>query len=567
MKRFTQLFTELDETNRTNEKVAALERYFRETVPADAAWALFFLTGRRPARVLSSTTLRNLAAEAADLPLWLVEECYDAVGDLAETVALLLPPTESKLALALHELIEQRLLPLRQLPEHASRELLRQTWRELDRRERFVWNKLLTGAFRVGVSQSLVVRGLAAFTGLEPAVLAHRLMGQWEPTSDDFQRLIDSAENAGVETARPYPFYLASPLEDEPAALGDVADWQIEWKWDGVRAQLIRRNGDVLLWTRGDELVTSTFPEIAEAGRALPDGTVLDGEILAWRGEQPELFARLQRRLGRKTVSARMRAENPVAFVAYDLLEWRGEDWRPRPLHERRAQLECVLVETQKFAPKDFEMLAAGETPDLFPDLKPAPILPLRLSEVLTPDSWEALADWRKQARARGVEGLMLKRRDAPYGVGRQRGHWWKWKIDPLVIDAVLINAQTGHGRRASLYTDYTFGLWDNGELVPVAKAYSGLTDEEIREVDTFVRAHTTQRFGPIRAVEPRLVFELAFEAVQESSRHKSGIAVRFPRMNRWRRDKKPEEADTLENLRVLLRVAGETRDESCIPP
>ncbi|HZJ14396.1 MAG TPA: ATP-dependent DNA ligase [Chthoniobacteraceae bacterium] len=555
MKRFTQLFTELDETNRTNEKIAALERYFREADPANAAWALFFLTGRRLSRVLSSTTLRHLAAEAADLPLWLVEECYDAVGDLAETIALLLPPAESKLALPLHELVEQRLLPLRQLPEHAARELLRQTWRELDRRERFVWNKLLTGAFRVGVSQSLVVRGLAAFTDLEPAVLAHRLMGQWEPTPDDFRRLIDTTEDVSRETARPYPFYLASPLEDEPATLGDVADWQIEWKWDGVRAQLIRRNGDVLLWTRGDELVTSTFPEIAEAGRALPDGTVLDGEILAWRGEQPEVFARLQRRLGRKTVTARMRADNPVAFVAYDLLEWRGEDWRQRALHERRAQLETAVVESQRFALTHRETVGPGETLELFPALKPAPPPSLRLSEVLIADSWKALESWREQARAREVEGLMLKRHDAPYGVGRQRGHWWKWKIDPLVIDAVLINAQSGHGRRASLYTDYTFGLWDNGELVPVAKAYSGLTDDEIREVDAFVRAHTVQRFGPIRAVEPRLVFELAFEAVQESSRHKSGFAVRFPRMNRWRRDKRPEDADTLENLRALLRV------------
>jgi DNA ligase-1 len=556
MKRFTQLFTELDETNRTNEKIAALERYFREADAADAAWALFFLTGRTLPRVLSSTTLRNLAAEAADLPLWLVEECYDAVGDLAETIALLLPPAESKLSLPLHELVEQRLLPLRQLPEHASRELLRQTWRELDRRERFVWNKLLTGAFRVGVSQSLVVRGLAAFTDLEPAVLAHRLMGQWEPTPDDFRRLIDRTESVGCETARPYPFYLASPLEDEPAILGEVADWQIEWKWDGVRAQLIRRNGDVLLWTRGDELVTSTFPEIAEAGNALPDGTVLDGEILAWRGEQPEVFARLQRRLGRKAVTARMRAENPVAFVAYDLLEWRGDDWRQRALHERRAQLENVIADARQFVFADFERAAPGETLELFPTLKPAPAPPLRLSEVLSADSWKALESWREEARDRSVEGLMLKRRDAPYGVGRQRGQWWKWKIDPLVIDAVLINAQSGHGRRASLYTDYTFGLWDNGELVPVAKAYSGLTDQEIREVDAFVRAHTIQRFGPIRAVEPRLVFELAFEAVQESSRHKSGFAVRFPRMNRWRRDKRPEDADTLESLRALLRTS-----------
>ncbi len=553
MKRFTQLFTDLDETNRTNEKVAALERYFRESPPEDAAWALHFLSERKLPRAVNSTALRTWAAEEAALPDWLVDECYEAVGDLAETVALLLPESVSSLALPLHELVEQRLLQMRAASEAARKEMLVRTWRELNTRERLVWNKLITGGFRVGVAQTLVVRALATVAGIDQSVMAHRVLGHWEPTSADFKRLLDGREGAGA-MARPYPFYLASPLEVDAATLGSVADWQVEWKWDGIRAQLLRRQGESLIWTRGDELVTETFPEIAEAAEALPDGTVMDGEILVWADDLPKPFARLQRRLGRKVVSPKMRAAFPVVFLAYDLLEVAGEDWRGRPLSERRAQLETVIAEALRRPPEP-PPIAVGETFELFAlnETAAPPPRPMRLSEVLRPEAWDDLAASQAESRARQVEGLMLKRRSSPYGVGRQRGDWWKWKIDPLVIDAVLLNAQLGHGRRASLYTDYTFALWHEGKLVPVAKAYSGLSDAEILEVDAFVRAHTTDRFGPIRAVEPILVFELAFEAVQESTRHKAGIAVRFPRMNRWRRDKKPEEADTLANLRALL--------------
>ncbi len=560
MKRFTQLFTELDETNRTNEKVAALERYFREANPRDAAWALFFLCGRAVPRGISSGTLRILSAEEARLPLWLVEECYDAVGDSAEAIALLLPDSAASLNLPLHQLVEERLLPLRDLPEHTKRNLLLQTWRELDVRERLAWNKLITGEFRVGVAQTLVVRALGAVAGIEPPVMAHRVMGQWKPTELDFQRLLSGEKTSADELARPYPFFLASPIEGEPSALGEVGDWQAEWKWDGIRAQLIRRQDEVVLWSRGDEMVGATFPEIVEAGRALPNGTVLDGEILAWQNENPLPFARLQRRLGRKQVSAKMRAEVPVAFLGYDLLEWNGEDWRAHSLDERRRQLVAVMEAAQKRSaefPDSNTVSAIGQTPDLFARVEPQPPawLPLRISEVLQPFSWEQLAVMQNESRTRQVEGIMLKRRSSAYGVGRQRGDWWKWKINPFVVDAVLIQAQPGSGRRASLYTDYTFGVWNNGELVPVAKAYSGLSDEEIREVDAFVRANTTAKFGPVRTVKPILVFELAFEGIQESTRHKAGLAVRFPRMNRWRRDKQAGEADTLENLRALLRT------------
>jgi len=555
MKRFTQLFVALDETSRTNEKVSALENYFRAAPIADAAWALHFLCGRKIPRSVTSTDLRRWIAGESKLPDWLVEECYDAVGDLAETAALLLPENASALTLPLHELIAKRLLPLAMLPDLARKNLLLQTWRELDGRERLVWNKLITGSFRVGVAQTLVVRALAAVAGILPAIMAHRLAGNWQATPTDFQRLLRTGENE-IEPARPYPFFLASPLEASPESLGDLTEWQCEWKWDGIRAQLIRRQNQTLVWSRGDEMVTETFPEIAAIGAALPDGTVLDGEILAWSEGRPQAFAKLQLRWGRKNPGEKVRREFPVVFLAYDLLEADAADWRNRPLAERRQRLEKIVTTAQmEFVPRE-ESERRMVTPDLFSVATPPEkiSLPLHLSEMLRPQNWTELQSAQRTSRARQVEGIMLKRRDSVYGVGRQRGDWWKWKIDPLVMDAVLVGAQRGHGRRASLYTDYTFGVWHAGQLVPIAKAYSGLSDEEISVVDAFVRKNTLEKFGPIRFVKPELVFELAFEAVQESTRHKAGLAVRFPRINRWRHDKKAADADTLENVRALMK-------------
>ena len=560
MKRFTQLFCELDETNRTNEKVLALRRYFEEAPPADAAWALFFLCGRTLPRVINSATLRSLVSAEAQVPPWLVDECYDAVGDLAETIALLLPDAESGVQLPLHEMVGRRLLPLPTLPEQTKRNLLAQTWRELNRQERLVWNKLVTGAFRVGVAQTLVIRALARVAHIEPAVMAHRVAGKWQPTATDFESLLRDDQADSDNSAVPYPFFLASPLEGESEALGDIAEWQAEWKWDGIRAQLIKRRDDVVLWSRGEEIVNAMFPEIIEAGYALPNGTVLDGEILAWRGDKPQPFGTLQRRLGRKQVSARMLSDFPVMFLAYDLLELQGNDCRHRPLSERRRDLESVVTAAQEHARRLASAKASNafpHTPDLFASSQSESkaSVSLRISETLSAASWNDLAALRAESRGRQVEGLMLKRRASPYGVGRQRGDWWKWKINPYLVDAVLMLAQPGSGKRASLFTDYTFGLWNSGQLVPIAKAYSGLTDAEIREVDTFVRGNTIEKFGPVRTVKPELVFELAFEDIQASSRHKAGIAVRFPRMNRWRKDKKAAEADSLETLRALLQA------------
>jgi len=527
VRRFSALYAAIDATTKTSVKTAALEAYFREAPAADAAWALYFLAGGRLKRLVNTRQLRAWAGELSATPPWLVDECYDAVGDLAETVALLLDGLEGEpREWSLHRLVEERLQPLADADEAGRRRLLETTWRELDGGQRFVWNKLITGAFRVGVGRGLVVRALARVAGLEPAQIAHRLAGSWTPSAEAFRRLLDP-EVEPDEPGRPYPFFLASPLDGEPSELGRIEEWAAEWKWDGIRAQLIRRRGQTLIWSRGEELVTDRFPEVRDAAVMLPDGTVLDGELLAWSDDAPRPFSDLQRRLGRKTVGRTLLERVPVVFMAYDLLERDGDDRRERPLEERRRAMEQVVH--------------GADTPRL------------RVSPLVEADNWSGLAALRSSARERGVEGLMLKRRSSPYRAGRPRGDWWKWKVDPLTVDAVMVYAQRGHGRRASLYTDYTFAVWDGDELVPVAKAYSGLTDEEIREVDRWVRRHVVGRFGPVRQVEPELVFELAFEGIRRSSRHKAGLALRFPRIARRRSDKRPEEADTLGSLHGLL--------------
>ncbi|MFM1769594.1 MAG: hypothetical protein RJA22_2123 [Verrucomicrobiota bacterium] len=563
MRAFAELFAALDQTTRTQEKVAALEAYFRAAPPADAAWALWFLSGRRLKRAVKTGHLREWTAEAAGLPLWLVEECYEHVGDLAETLALLLPPAPEPRPLPLARLVAERLLPLAGAPEAAQRSLLRTTWAELDRSQCFLWHKLITGNLRVGVSRALLLRALANLAGLEPPVLAHRLLGTWRPTPEDYARLL-SAHGPSGDPAQPYPFHLAPPLEDPATLEGALTGWQVEWKWDGIRAQLLRRGDEIILWSRGEEIVTAAFPEIAAAARALPPGTVLDGELLAWRGAGPLPFAQLQRRLNRREAGPSLRRHVPVTFMAYDLLEAGGEDARTRPLVERRALLERIVdaARARGAAEGGATRLQDWVQGDLFAadEADPAGAGPgpaLQVSAVLPTATGADLAAWQERARATGAEGLMLKRLDSAYGTGRVRGSWWKWKVAPFTCDAVLVAAQPGHGRRATLFTDYTFAVWRGGELVPVAKAYSGLTDEEIDAVDAFVRAHTTGRFGPVRSVEPGLVFELAFEGIAPSTRHKSGLALRFPRMARWRRDKQPAEADTVETLLALAEVPG----------
>lgn len=550
MKAFAALYRALDATTSSLGKQAALQAYLAQATPRDAAWAVYFLAGGKPRQIVPVKLLRELAQQAAGLPEWLFIECYEAVGDLAETISLLLPAPDAPVELGLATWVEEHLLPLRGQPPQTQAEALQAQWQVLEAADRLVYFKLITGAFRVGVSRLQVTQALAAHAALDPKRVAQRLMGYTHigarPGAADFEALIapeSDSEQRRATSGQPYPFFLAhpynEPLPSMPDTLGPIGGWQVEWKWDGIRAQVVRRAGQAWLWSRGEELVSDRFPELMTMAQALPDGTVLDGEIVVWREGQVQPFAELQKRIGRKTLSARLLKDLPVVLLAYDLLEWQGQDLRAQPLSARQALLDTLLQQTAH------------------PQLLPSPRL-------LAPD-WTDLARQREATRSMGVEGMMLKALDSHYGVGRTKasGVWWKWKIDPLSVDAVLIYAQRGHGRRASLYSDYTFAVWD-GEpgtperrLVPFAKAYSGLTDAEMARVDAIIRKTTIESFGPVRSVKPTLVFELGFEGIARSSRHKSGIAVRFPRMLRWREDKPVDEADTLDNLRALLPAAS----------
>ena len=571
MKRFAALYAELDASTSTTDKVQALQRYLAQAPVADAAWAMYFLAGGRPRQVVRTSVLRALATEMAGLSDWLFEASYQAVGDLAETIAHVLPAGDESDDASLTEWVEQRMLPLKALAERELREQVRAQWQRLDPLRRMLWVKLAGGGFRVGVSRLLVQRALAAHAGLPPALMAQRMVGYtdartWPTATRYASSLAPEADvQRGPDDGRPYPFFLAHALPPGAALdalLGPVDDWLVEWKYDGIRAQLVQRGGRAWLWSRGEELVSEAFPEVLERAQALPEGTVLDGELLAWLDGRPAPLGLLQQRLGRKRVSARALTQAPVVFVAYDLLEEGGQDLRARPQRERRQGLE--------------RLLASG---------------PFAVSPALRASDWPALALQREGARELGVEGLMLKRQDSPYGVGRTRsdGLWWKWKTDPLRVDGVLIYAQAGHGRRALLYTDYTFAVWNRAprsaeeaqavveaiasgqalpasdaplpeqplQLVAFAKAYSGLSDEEFRQVDAVIRRATLQKFGPVRSVRHSLVFELAFEGIQESRRHKSGVALRFPRMARLRPDKPLHEANTLLDLRQMMAPSG----------
>lgn len=563
MNRFAQLFAALDASTATIAKLDALQRYLAEAAPADAAWAVYFLAGGKPRQVVPAATLRALATQRAAIPDWLFEECYQAVGDLAETIAHVLPAPSTRSDVGLATWIEQRLLPLRDAAAAEQAQRVAAWFDELDSAGRFLLVKLIGGGFRVGVSKLLVQRALAAHAGLDAKLVAQRMMGYTDakaaPDAAALARLLAPAGEGRGEAGQPYPFFLAHALEaarpDFDARLGPSSDWLVEWKYDGIRAQLVRRDGQAWIWSRGEELVTERFPELVAAAGALPDGTVLDGEIVVWKDERPAPFNLLQRRIGLKTLTKKVLADAPVAFVAYDLLEWQGEDGRERPQHERRDRLVQALAGTA-----------------------------LRLSPLVVGADWAAIAALRGRSRERGVEGLMLKHRLARYGSGRTKadGIWWKWKIEPLTVDAVLVYAQAGHGRRAGVYTDYTFAVWSRAprdadeaqqvldaiarlepaqpgalQLVTFAKAYSGLSDAEFAQVDREIRRTTIEKFGPVRSVRPSLVFELGFEGINRSPRHKSGIAVRFPRMLRIRADKPLHEADTLAQLEALLASAG----------
>ena len=544
MKRFTQLFQAVDATTSTNAKVAALQDYFATEDPHNAVWALYLLLGKTRKRLVTSRVLRHVFLQISDIPEWLFEDSYAHVGDSAETIALLLKTMSladgPKQDRPLWQWMEEIIPPVKQAEtDEAQAELIVSWWASLENDELFVLNKVLTGAFRVGASGKLVMRAIAKAFDLPEPVLAHRLMGNFEPTVAFYQELI-SSDVAETAPSQPYPFFLAAQLDEAKFATAQAdispeslsSHWQAEWKWDGIRGQIIRRNGEVFVWSRGEDLVTHQFPEFEALIEQLPDGLVLDGEIVCWDGERPRNFNFLQKRLGRKKVGKKTLADNPVHFIAYDLLELEWEDLRRQPLRDRRQHLLTVLKQ------------------------HPSPWM--TTSEVLPFESFDDLKQLREQSRDVGSEGLMIKALDSPYLVGRKRGYWWKYKVEPMTLDGVLLYAQAGSGKRANLFTDYTFALWKGEELVPFAKAYSGLDNTEIEKLDRWIRRHTKERFGPVRSVSPVHVFEIAFEGIAESTRHKSGLSVRFPRILRWRTDKPVEEADTLESARKLLETTAQ---------
>ncbi len=525
MKNFVHMFEQVDSSTKTTVKVNALAEYFRTACDKDKVWAIAIMSHRRPKRPMTTKLMREWAAEISDVPLWLFEESYHIAGDLAETITLLCHGEKNKVGGSLSELIEI-IIGLRGEDESEQKKVVQELWKSLDYSACFVFNKLLTGGFRMGISRKLMTRALAKATSIDEPIIAHKLMGKWNPATIDFQTLVlETSESE--EDSRPYPFHLAYSIKESTEPLKSPKNWQAEWKWDGIRGQLIKRGGEHYVWTRGEELVTDRYPEFKSLVDSLPDGTVLDGEILAFSNGLPMDFRALQKRLGRKTVSKKLLTDIPVIFMAYDILEEEGKDIRQIRMEERRERMNKLISNIK----------CPG----------------LQISPTIEFSDWKQLEESISEARERRCEGFMLKNLDSAYLGGRKKGSWWKWKVEPYSVDAVLTFAMRGHGRRANLYTDYTFGLWKDGELVTFAKAYSGLTDDEFQTVDAFVRKHSIQRFGPVRQVEPQLVFEIAFEGIAHSSRHKSGVAVRFPRIIRLRTDKQAKDADSLEHLKALI--------------
>ncbi len=528
---FAKLVTEISTSTKTNDKLQSLVDYFATAPDDDKVWVIAIFSGRRPRRAVNSRLMREWCAEITNYPSWLFDECYHTVGDLAETLALLLPETKKKdqINKSLSYYLET-FISIEKQDESIRKKFITDSWNQMNRDERFVFNKLITGSFRIGVSQKTIVNALAKTVDLSSSVIAHRISGNWDPVTTSFEELL--SETASIsDFSKPYPFYLAYALEEAPESVGAPEEWQAEWKWDGIRGQVIKRNNELFVWSRGEELMTDKFPEYFILKDLLPDGVAIDGEIIPAIDGNPLPFAILQTRIGRKNIGKKQLQDAPICFFAYDLLEYGYEDWREKTLTERRKKLEEIILPIKNNS--------------------------IQISQIINFISWDELSELRKKSREMNSEGIMLKRKDSNYKVGRKRGDWWKWKIDPLTIDCVMVYAQKGSGRRSNLYTDYTFAVRDGDKLVTFTKAYSGLTDKEFAQVDNFVKRNSIEKFGPVRTVKPELVFEIAFEGIAASSRHKSGVALRFPRMSRWRRDKKADEINTIEDLKAMLNMYG----------
>lgn len=526
MKRFSQLIQELELSNKTNDKIAALMSYFAEANEKDKPYVIAMFTGKRPKRPINTSLIKQWAIALSNIPDWLFSESYHSVGDLSETIALVLPPAKHQIDKPLNEWITE-LAQLYGKDDETKKAYILHAWDSLNTQERFIFNKLISGNFRIGVSNKMLVNAIAKQSGEDSNKIMHSIMGKWTPDQISYEQLTSGA-HVNTDNSWPYPFCLAYALETEPENLGTTNDWQAEWKWDGIRGQIVKRNDELFIWSRGEELVTDQFPELHFLRDELPNGTVLDGEILSVKDGNVQSFSTLQQRLNRKTINKSQLNDAPIGFYTYDILEYDGNDIRSETLEKRRK----LLVET----------INQLETKNI-----------VVLSPVIEFNSWTELAEMRETSRNINSEGIMLKKKDSIFHSGRKRGDWWKWKINPYTVDTVMIYAQKGSGRRANFYTDYTFAVRDGEQLITVAKAYSGLTDKEIKEVNSFVNKNAIEKFGPVRTVKPELVFEIAFEGIAESKRHKAGLALRFPRIARWRKDKKADEINTLDDLKQLL--------------
>lgn len=526
MIRFTKLVQDLDQTTSNNRKVEILTQYFLQPEgDKSKLWAIALFTGKRPSRIVNTSLIRSWCAEVANIPLWLFEQNYHIIGDLAETISLVLPLHASRLETKLDEMIDQ-MQSTKNLSEPLKKDFIISMWKSMDKDQVWVFNKLITGGFRLGVSKNLIIQALSNSVGTDVNHIAYLLMGKWTPETISWSYFTDDTE-AKSDLSKPFPFYLAHALPPKELENIHPDEWAAEWKWDGIRCQLIHRKGSCFLWSRGEELMTDKFPELESSLSSQKKDLVIDGEIVAWKNDGPMDFQKLQTRIGRKHPGKKIMNDVPIKFIAYDILELNGKDLRNLTFSERRVILETMVQDINE------EIIA--------------------LSPLVYFDNVASLTLMRNEASDHFAEGLMLKRKTGIYHSGRRTGDMWKWKKDPFLIDAVLIYAQRGHGRRANLFSDFTFALRDGDKLLPFAKAYSGLTDAEISEITEYVRKNTLETFGPVKSVKAELVFELAFEGISLSTRHKSGIAVRFPRINRWRKDKSVQDIDTIEGIKKLL--------------
>lgn len=528
MKTLSKLYFNLDATNSTLEKQRILVEFFKAHAKEDTLWLVGLFTHRRSPRIVNTRVLRQWASDVSSTPLWLLEESYHIVGDLAETLALLVSKGK-KSSLPNTSLAHwmQTYQSLQKASELEIKNFVLSMWQQMDYKESFVFHKIITGGMRVGVSDKLMSKALAKFLEKDENEITYRLTGNWKPWNTTFERLFILKDKEAA-LSKPYPFYLAYPVDDDIEKLGAEINWTAEYKWDGIRGQLILRNQNTYLWSRGEEEILNSFPEFKDYAQFNTHDIVLDGELLAYK-DHPLPFNQLQKRLGRKNPGKKICKNIPVFFMVYDVFEYQREDIRHLSLSKRKNII------------KQWHQLNALSMPNIL------------LSPELPFSHWKELKTLQSNARENHAEGLMLKKQGSAYLTGRKKGEWWKWKVEPLHFDGVLTYAMRGHGRRANLYTDFTFAVWKNNELITVCKAYSGLTDEELKEVDRFVKKNTLEKYGPVRKVKPELVFEIAFEGIAESNRHKSGLAMRFPRIARFRKDKTIEEADQIENLRNLL--------------